>query len=618
MHVRDAVFAAEDQNFYDNPGFSVSGFVRAARDNVLGREDAGGGSTITQQYVKNVLVGSDRTVERKLEELVIASKMAREWNKDEILAAYLNTIYFGRGAYGIAAASNAYFGKPVGELTVAEGAVLASVIRTPSGLDPETHLTELQARWNYVLDRMVVASTLPLDDRAATEFPWIVPLNEVANGAEARGPEGLIRARVLAEIAAAGIDQEQLDTGGLQITTTIDTQAQEAAVNAVRTIFVGEPEELRSAVVSIDPNTGAVRAYYGGEDGAGYDLAQAKLQTGSSFKVFGLVAALSQDIPLSKMYDSSELTVKGLRITNVEGETCGTCTIAQALKQSLNTSFYRMTLSLDGGANAVADAAHAAGIPEHIPGLDGVSLTEPDGSTETGVVLGQYLVRPIDMASAYATLAASGTYHAPYFVQKVVDDEGNVLLERGPIPGEQRIDPAVAENVTQAMLPIASYSAGHALAAGRPSASKTGTAQLGDTGMNKDAWMVGYTPSLSTAVWVGTEQAQAITNLWGGSIYGSGLPADIWKKTMDDALDGIEEESFPWPDPVGGQAGVPAYSGVTTTTPRAPQVAADTWQPSAPAVPALPDIEVPELVPEAPAAPQDVEILPGVVIPLPG
>ena len=277
-----------------------------------------------------------------------------------------------------------------------------------------------------------------------------------------------------------------------------------------------------------------------------------------------------------------------------------------------------MTLSLDGGANAVADAAHAAGIPEHIPGLDGVSLTEPDGSTETGVVLGQYLVRPIDMASAYATLAASGTYHAPYFVQKVVDDEGNVLLDRGPSPGEQRIDPAVAENVTQAMLPIASYSAGHALAAGRPSAAKTGTAQLGDTGMNKDAWMVGYTPSLSTAVWVGTEQAQAITNLWGGSIYGSGLPADIWKKTMDDALDGVEEESFPWPDPVGGQAGVPSYSGVTTTRPRAPQAAADTWRQTAPAVPALPDIEVPELVPDAPAAPQDVEILPGVVIPLPG
>ena len=226
--------------------------------------------------------------------------MAREWTKDEILAAYLNTIYFGRGAYGIAAASNAYFGKPVGELTVAEGAVLASVIRTPSGLDPETHLTELQARWNYVLDRMVAANTLPLPDRAAIEFPWIVPLNEVASGAEARGPEGLIRARVLDEIAAAGIDQEQLDTGGLQITTTIDTQAQEAAVNAVRKIFVGEPEELRSAVVSIDPHTGGVRAYYGGEDGAGYDLAQAKLQTGSSFKVFGLVAALSQDIPLSQ------------------------------------------------------------------------------------------------------------------------------------------------------------------------------------------------------------------------------------------------------------------------------------------------------------------------------
>ena len=168
------------------------------------------------------------------------------------------------------------------------------------------------------------------------------------------------------------------------------------------------------------------------------------------------------------------------------------------------------------------------------------------------------------------------------------------------------------------MLPIASYSAGHALAGGRPSAAKTGTAQLADTGMNKDAWMVGYTPSLSTAVWIGTEQAQAITNLWGGSIYGSGLPADIWKKAMDDALDGTERESFPWPDPVGGQAGVPPYSSATTTT-RAPQAAAaDTYQQSSPVVPALPEIEVPVPLPEVPAAPTEVEILPGVVIPLPG
>ena len=181
----------------------------------------------------------------------------------------------------------------------------------------------------------------------------------------------------------------------------------------------GEPENLRTAVVSVDPKTGAVKAYYGGEDGAGYDFANAGLQTGSSFKVFGLAAALDQGIPLSQMYDSSPLTVNGISIGNVEGESCGTCTIAEALKRSLNTSFYRQMLSLDGnGPQEIADIAHKAGIPKDIPGV-GPSLTEADGSgPNNGIVLGQYQARVLDMASSYATLAASGTYHAPHFVQK--------------------------------------------------------------------------------------------------------------------------------------------------------------------------------------------------------
>ncbi|MEG9553970.1 penicillin-binding transpeptidase domain-containing protein, partial [Streptomyces baarnensis] len=207
---------------------------------------------------------------------------------------------------------------------------------------------------------------------------------------------------------------------------------------------------------------------------------------------------------------------------------------------------------------------HLAGIPEHIPGLDYPTLTQEGGPPENGIVLGQYQSRVIDMASAYATLANSGVYQQPHFIQKVVTAEGEVLLDRPVSPGERRLDAAVADNVTQAMLPIASYSNGHALAGGRPSAAKTGTAQLGDTGQNKDAWMVGYTPSLSTAVWIGTSDAQAITNSYGGLIYGSGVPADIWKSTMDGALKGSDWESFPWPDPIGGQAGVPANSGVTS------------------------------------------------------
>lgn len=614
-HVRNAVLSAEDRNFYSNPGFSVSGFARAARDNVMGKDTAGGGSTITQQYVKNVLVGADRTITRKMRELVVSTKMAREWSKDEILQAYLNTIYFGRGAYGIAAASEAYFGKPVGELSVSEGAVLAGVIQSPSSLDPEYNRPAIEARWTYVLDGMVEMGALDAGERAAQQFPPTVPPNQLAQQNDSTGPEGHLKTQVLRELSAAGISEQTLNTEGLRITTTIDPVAQQAAIDSARGTLEGEDESLRTAVVSIDPRTGAVRAYYGGEEGAGFDFAQAPLQTGSSFKVFGLVAALRQGIGLNARYDSSPLTVGSVEIGNVEGASCGKCTIAEALKRSLNTSFYRLMMSMDNGPQAIADAAHDAGIPMTIPGVEGTTLSHEGGEPEGGIVLGQYQSRVIDMASAYATLAASGTFHEPFFVQRVETADGDVLLDRPSSPGESRIDPAVADNVTQAMMPIAAYSRGHALAGGRPSASKTGTTQLGDTGLNKDAWMVGYTPSLSTAVWVGTPNGEAIVNSWGGSIYGSGLPSDIWKGTMDGALEGTEAESFPWPAPIAGQSGVPADAGIsepTTTGPPVPQLQ----------LPELPPITLqapPVNIPDVPIElPQQIEVFPGITINIPG
>ncbi|MEU1547581.1 transglycosylase domain-containing protein [Nocardia sp. NPDC005745] len=595
-HVRNAVMAAEDRDFYTNPGFSISGFARAARDNVLGKESAGGGSTITQQYVKNALVGDEHSLTRKMHELVISAKMARQWSKDEILAAYLNTIYFGRGAYGIDAASKAYFGKPVQELTVAEGAVLAATIQLPSSLDPEKNPEGAKTRWNYVLDGMVSAGNLSAGERQSLQYPQVVSLASTQDKEQDSGPEGLIKTQVLKELAAAGISEQQLNTSGLQITTTIDPKAQQAAVDAATSKMQGEPEQLRTAVVSIDPHTGAVRAYYGGSDGQGYDYANAGLQTGSSFKVIGLAANLEQGIPLSQMYDSSPLTVNGIKITNVEGEQCGMCTIAEALKRSLNTSFYRMQLDMQNGPQKIADMGHRLGIPDTIPGV-GKTLTESDGSgPNNGIVLGQYQARPLDMASAYATLAASGVYHAPHFVTKVVTADGQVLLDRGEVAGEQRVSAAVADNVTAAMKPIAGWSRNHGLANGRESAAKTGTAQLGDTGENKDAWMVGYTPSLSTAVWVGSVDNSALRNYGGGMIYGSGLPSDIWKATMDGALSGSRNETFPKPAPIKGQAGVPEWSA-----PYTPPTTVDT--------PLLPPVVV---------APTQVEILPGITIPVPG
>lgn len=565
VQVRNAVMAAEDRDFYSNPGFSFTGFARAIKNNLFGG-DLQGGSTITQQYVKNALVGSERSgvggLIRKAKELVISTKMSGEWSKDQVMQSYLNIIYFGRGSYGVAAASKAYFNKPVEDLTVAEGALLAALIQRPSGLDPAVNLEGATARWNWVLDGMVEIGALSPQERAAQVFPATVPPDLARSQNQTTGPNGLIERQVQKELLELfDITEQTLNTEGLQITTTIDPKAQKAAEEAAQEYLEGQDPDMRTAIVSIDPRTGGVKAYYGGSDANGFDFAQAGLPTGSSFKVFALVAALQQGMGLGTQVDSSPLEVDGIKITNVEGAGCGTCNIAEALKRSLNTSYYRLMLKLKNGPQDVADAAHQAGIAESFPGVDHtLSEDGQGGPPNNGVVLGQYQTRVLDMASAYATLAASGVYHKPHFVQKVVNSEGEVLFDASQQDnsGEQRIEKKVADNVTSAMQPIAAYSNGHALAGGRPSAAKTGTNQLGDTDSNRDAWMVGYTPSLSTAVWVGTtEGTKPLENKWGSPVYGSGLPSDIWKATMDGALDDTDNESFPKPEEIGGYAGVP-------------------------------------------------------------
>ncbi|MDO4684919.1 MAG: transglycosylase domain-containing protein [Corynebacterium sp.] len=612
-HLRDAVLAAEDREFYSNAGFSISGFGRAILGQITGDDSAGGGSTITQQYVKNAVVGNDRTMTRKFKELVYSSKMANEWSKDEVLAAYLNTIYFGRNSYGVSAAAQAYYGKPLGEITPSEAAFLAGAIQRPSQLDPWTNHEEAETRWNYVLDGMVQTGALSKEERDQQVFPEVIDPAQNSAYTEAAGSNGLIKNQVVAELATLGISETDVQTRGLKIVTTIDSAVQEGAVDAVHKILEGQPDKLRSAVVAIEPKTGAVRGYYGGEEATGWDFANAGLQTGSTFKVFGLAAGLQQGIPLSKLYSSAPVQTGNVTVTNVEGVGCGTCAIQEALKRSHNTSFIRFQQDLENGPQDVADMAHALGMAKSLPGIPH-TLSENGESPYEGIILGQYQSRPIDVAIALSTLANEGVWHKEHFVQKVETAGGEVLYERTNDDGERRVSANVANNVMAAMLPIAAYSNGNTLAGGRQSAAKTGTTQLGDTGQNKDAWMIGATPQLATAVWVGTEDNSPLTNAWGGSIYGSGLPAQIWKSTMDTALANEPFETFKSPSGDLGYNPNPQIVVPTQTAPATNTNVLPTAELPPNEEPLVPDQELPPL-PEPPAPPEPVEIAPGIRVP---
>ncbi|GAB2516224.1 Penicillin-binding protein 1A [Corynebacterium atrinae] len=617
--VQNAVLAAEDREFWTNSGFSVTGFGRAVMGQLTGNDSAGGGSTITQQYVKNTLVGNDHSYVRKARELVYSIKMTNEWSKEDILAAYLNTVYLGRNAYGVEAASHAYFNKPVNELGPEEGALLAATIQLPSQLDPWNNPEGAETRWNYVLDGMVDMGVLPAEQRAGMVFPETRNPAEYSAYTEATGTNGMIKNHVMAELDRLGITEEDVTTRGLRITTTIDMQAQNATLNAVATQMPGLQEDARTAVASVEPGSGAVRSYYGGDDAAGWDYADAGLQTGSTFKIFGVAAALQQGRPLSSMYSAAPVAIPGgITVNNFDRSTPAPSTVADALKHSYNTTFIRLQQDLANTTQDTADMAHALGVARSIPGVP-ETLTENGGQPYEGIILGQYQSRAIDMATALATLANRGIWHETHWVERIETGNGDVLYQHENGGGERRVSQIVADNLLSAMQPIAAYSNGSNLAGGRPSAAKTGTAQLGNTGLNKDAWMIGTTPDLATAVWVGTaDNTSAIFNEWGGNMYGANTPARIWKMTLDGALEGKEIKYFADPAPINFGIGPPPMPYIPpTSTSQAPsseeETPSETPEENPEATP--PGIRLPEL-PTLPPPPTDgLEIAPGIVIP---
>ncbi|WQD13305.1 MAG: transglycosylase domain-containing protein [Lawsonella clevelandensis] len=560
-HLRHATMAAEDREFMTNKGFSFSGFGRAALGQLTGRSDTGGGSTITQQYVKNALVGNERSYWRKFKELVISMKMANQWSKQDIMTAYLNTIYFGRGAYGVDTAAQTYFGKPVHELTPSQSAMLAGLIQQPSNLDPRINPVASENRWKYVVRGMLREGWLTREEVAKMDFPKTLPENKNRTlDNRLSGPNGILKAQIMRELANHGFDEQTVTSEGLRIITTISPDARQAVIKAVQDTLKSQPKQMRAAAVTIDPQTGGVLAYYGGARAGDFDYADSPQMTGSSFKVFTLAAGLDQNIPLSKMYSSAPYKMGHITIENSEGMSCGTCTIASATVMSLNTSYYRLMMDLKNGPRDVRAMAYKAGIPREIPGY-GKTLQNKDGYVEGGITLGAYPVRPLDMASAYGTFAARGIYHEPFFVKEAVANggEGRTVYQHDQQSGERRVKEVVADNVTSALEPIASYSNGHGLAGGRPSAAKTGTVQLGSTGKNRDAWMVGYTPQASTAVWVGTRTAPPWKPVGSSSL---GFHTALRHLESDHGRHSARRtvQVLPRPRAIDGQAGRPGYN----------------------------------------------------------
>jgi membrane peptidoglycan carboxypeptidase len=557
---RHAILAAENRSFYSDPGISFTGILRAAWNNVTGGSTQGG-STITQQYVKNAFLTQEQSFSRKFQELFLAIKLDNNYSKDEILQNYLNTIYFGRGAYGIEAAAETYFGVPAAQLTPQQGAVLAVLIRNPSYYDPESHPEDAQDRWGKVLDAMVAEGWLSSTDRQASAYPAVAP--KAASGlGMPKGPEGLIVTQAIQELEGKGYTEQQIRAGGLRITTTVDPGMQSAAVAAVNDVMGGEPENLRQALVAVDPRTGAVKAYYGGPSGTGNDYAQAQRQPGSSMKPYVLATALEQGISVDARRDGSSPQTfpdRTAPVRNAGNASCPACTLKEAITKSLNTTFYG--LAYEVGPDNVRDVAlKATGLPETWQGglLDGKpTLASPEsGATGSSIGIGEYEVRTIDQAVGFATFANGGIHHAPFFVAKVASNTGAVLLQNNGDAGTQAVPSDVANDVTFALEGVADYSH-RSLAGGRPVASKTGTqGKQGSTVDDTDAYMVGYTPSISAAVWMGSDGQDAIVTAQGKPIYGSGLPGAIWQEFMDTVLKGTPKEPLPSKALIEGDTGV--------------------------------------------------------------
>ena len=584
--VKNALIAGEDKDFYGHHGVSVSGIMRAAWNNVTGG-DTQGGSTITQQYVKIATKDMEMSAFRKLREAVLARKLEDKYDKQAILGFYLNNVYFGRGAIGVQVAARTFFGKNAKDLTVAEAAVLGAVVRQPeasstfAGYDPQLNPQAAQERWNYVLNNMVDAGWLSDGDRNTQQYPKnIAPIRKDAGNAQwgikGLGVTGIAAGNAVNQIAdelrAAPYNITDLKTGGYRITTTIDAKMQAAAQSAARrgttgSLLNGTKSNVMAALVAIEPKTGRVLAYYGGDDGTGHDYAGKNIEdgklngghpAGSSFKIYTLAAALKDGYSLQSHFDPEAFRDQdtGQQIQNAGrdvDDSCGNfCTLEWATVHSYNVPFYKVTKLM--GVDKVVAMAKAAGVTTMWNTGDGkphdLATVKQNANSpffyQAGY--GQYPITVFDHTAGIATFANRGVYNKPHFVLKIErpipGTDKYQLIGGEKLKGARTIDQGIADDVNAVLQEIPPTN-GHTLNGSRPVAGKTGTWQCGQTTHNCHAWHIGYTKQIAAAVWVGNVgKEQAVYEKSGRDISGAGLPGEIWEKFMNAASKGMDEQSF--------------------------------------------------------------------------
>lgn len=528
-HVQQAFIAIEDNRFYEHGGIDYRGTARALVSTLSGSE-VQGGSTITQQLAKNAFLTQERSIIRKIKEAFIAKELEHKYTKDEILTMYLNQIYFGQGAYGIESASMYYFGKHVKQLDVAEAATLAAIPKSPNYFNPFENPQESKKRQELVIDQMVKYGLISAEDGAAAKAEKLSFNTYHKKSTDPRSYFfDMITQKVIEEVGA-----DALYKGGLKIYTTLDSDMQRAAERAMKHLptYYTDGKKItqpQMALVAIDPTTGYVKAMIGGRGDDKFNRATlAVRQPGSAFKPFVYLTAMQNGYtPASVIEDKVEEFSPGWKPQNSDRKEHGKVSLRSALIRSLNVPTVK--LAQEVGVDKIIANAEKMGISTMVESgaYSDANLAMALGGLSKGI-------NPLEMAAAYGVLATNGMYCKPIALLKIVDREGKVLYEAKKSEAKRVIDAEAAYLTTNMMQDVFVSGTASGMGIGRQAAGKTGT-----TDTYIDAWFVGYTPNLSTAVWVGDDNNKPMNYM-----YGSGAPLSIWHDFMVNALASAPAASF--------------------------------------------------------------------------